>query len=98
MGSCLQFYIKTIPGERVETDLTLPKDSGGIITGTVIRADGEPAAAAVVLALDCESMQPVCHCLTNSQGFFVLGPLPAALYDIYVYDGASPVRVVKIEV
>lgn len=42
MGSCLKFYLKTIPGERVELDLTLPRSEGSIVTGIVTRADGEP--------------------------------------------------------
>ena len=98
MGSCLKFYIKTAPGERVETELTLPPDAGGVVTGIISRSGGEPAAAAVVVAVACETGQPMCHCVADSQGFFVLGPLPPALYDIHVYDGAAPIRAVKIEV
>lgn len=97
MGSCLKFYLKTIPGERVELDLTLPRSEGSIVTGIVTRADGEPAASALVLALDAETLQPAAHCLADSQGLFALGPLPGALYSIHVYDGTAPVRVVKIE-
>ena len=77
MGSSLKFYLKTIPGERVEADLTLPEEDGAILTGIVTRRDGEPASAAVVLApSDVYKRQ---------------------LYYINVYDGAAPVRVVKIE-
>lgn len=98
MGSSLKFYLKTIPGERVEADLTLPEEDGAILTGIVTRRDGEPASAAVVLALDGETMQPVGHCQTDAQGLFAIGPLPGGkLYYINVYDGAAPVRVVKIE-
>ena len=97
MGSSLKFYIKTIPGERVEADLTLPSPGSSILTGIVTRSDGEPAAGAVVLALDSETLLPVRHCLTDSRGFFVLGPLPGALYEIHVYDGGAPIRFVKIE-
>ncbi len=97
MGSLLRFYIKPVPGERVEAQLTLPPPAGGIVTGTVTRWDGEPAPGAVVLAVDCESRQPALHTTADDQGFFVLGPLPGKLYDIHVYDGAAPVRVVQIE-
>jgi len=96
MGSSLKFYIKTVPGERVEADVSLPPDGGGVLTGTVVRADGEPAPGVVVLALDAGTMQPVCHGLTDAHGFFILGPLPAALYQVQVYDGAAPVRTVRI--
>lgn len=96
MGSSLKFYIKTVPGERVEADVSLPPEDGGVLTGTVVRADGEPAPGAVVLALDAATMEPVCHGLTDAHGFFLLGPLPAALYQVQVYDGASPVRAVQI--
>ena len=98
MGSCLKFYLKSAPGERVETELTLPPDAGGVVTGVVTRSGGEPAVSAVVVAAESETGQPVCHCVTDSQGFFVLGPLTPSLYDIRVYDGAAPIRAVKIEV
>ena len=98
MGSCLTFYLKAAPGERVETDLTLPPEAGGVVTGVVSRSSGEPAAAAVVVATACETGQSVCHCVADAQGFFVLGPLAPALYNIHVYDGAVPVRAVQIEV
>ncbi len=97
MGSCLRCYIKTVPGERVETELTLPEEAGGVIAGTVLRRSGEPAPAAVVLAVDCETGTPLLHCVTDSEGFFLLGPLPAKLYDLHVYDGCRPVRVVRVE-
>lgn len=98
MGSSLKFYIKTIPGERIEADLSLPADSGSILTGTVTRSDGEAAASVVVLALDAETLQPAGHCVTDVQGLFAIGPLEGGkLYYINVYDGSAPVRVVKIE-
>ena len=58
MGSELHFYIHMKPGERVETDLTLPPDSGAILTGVVRRADGRPVSDAVVLALDGGAGEP----------------------------------------
>ena len=98
MGSCLKFYLKAAAGERVETELTLPPETGGVVTGVVTRSSGEPASSAVVVAVESETAQPMCHCVADAQGFFVLGPLPSALYDIHVYDGAAPIRTVKIEV
>lgn len=98
MGSELQFYIHVKPGERVETDLTLPPEHGAVLTGVVHRADSQPVPDAVVLAMDSESGAVRCHCVTDSSGFYILGPLPPALYEIHVYDGSAPVRVVSISV
>ena len=96
MGSCLRCYIKTVPGERVETELTLPEPAGAVIAGRVRRSSGEPAPGAVVLAVDCQSGDPLFHCTADCDGIFVLGPLPAKLYDLHVYDGGTPVRVVHV--
>ena len=98
MANSLKFYIKTIPGERVEAALTLPADARSILTGSVTRQDGEPASSAIVLVQDPDTMQPVGHCLTDAMGLFAIGPLEGGkLYYINVYDGTAPVRVVKIE-
>jgi hypothetical protein len=97
LGTCLKFYLKTSPGERVETELTLPENEGTVITGTVTRKTGEPAAGVLILVMDSETMQPICHCVSDAQGIFAVGPLPAALYHIHIYDGATPVRIVKIK-
>lgn len=96
MGSELHFYIHMKPGERVETDLTLPPDSGAILTGVVRRADGRPASDAVILALDGETGEPRCHCVTNWDGRYVLGPLSPALYELCVHDGSAPIRTVDL--
>ena len=97
LGTCLKFYLKTTPGERVETELTLPESEEAVIAGTVTRKNGDPAAGALILVLDGETLDPVCHCIADSQGVFAIGTLPAALYHIHIYDSAAPVRVVKIK-
>ena len=96
LGTSLKFYLKTTPGERVEADLALPESEGAVLTGTVSRHSGDPAAGALIVVLDGETLRPVCHCIADAQGIFAAGPLPGALYHIHVYDGAAPVRVVTI--
>ena len=97
MGSELHFYIHMKPGERVETDLTLPPDSGAILTGVVRRADGRPASGAggsgpgrrdggTPLSLCYKLGWPVC----------AGAPVPPALYELIVHDGSAPVRTVDL--
>ena len=47
----LTFFVKTLPGERVETNITLPEPSSSTICGTITASGGEPAAGVLVLLL-----------------------------------------------
>ena len=96
MGSELRFYIHVKPGERVETDLTLPPPDGSILTGVVRRSDSQPAADVTVLALDGETGEARCHGVSGWDGRYLLGLLPPALYEICVHDNSAPVRTVDL--
>lgn len=98
MGSCQTFYIKLAPGERIDMEVAVPTDERSLITGRVADQNGDPVPSTPVLVLDAESVQPVGHCFTDSQGIFAIGPLEGEkLYIINIYDRATPIRTIEIK-
>ncbi len=94
---CSKLYLKTVPGERVELEMTAPESQDCLVIGTVVRAEGGPAVGAAVLAMDSETQKPLGQCVTDDTGFFMLGPLPGGVVCTnLVGSGPVPVRTVEI--
>ena len=75
MSSNLKFFFKAVPGERIETALTLPEDDRSSISGVVHLDDGTPVVAAMVLLCDAETHEPIAQAFTDETGRFRVGPL-----------------------
>ncbi len=98
MSSSLEFLLRPTPGERVEVSLNLPQSDQAVITGTVARSDGSPAISSLITIEDAETRVPIMHTLTDTSGHFLLGPVSAnQLYCVQVYDSATEVRCVQIQ-
>ncbi len=97
--SSLKFYVKPGPGERVETDLTLPPPLESSIWGTVRAADGAPVASCMVLLYADGEALPLHQAVTDAEGRFCFGPLPGGqLYIINIYRDDVQIRTLEIGV
>lgn len=97
--SCLKLYVKPAPGERVETDLTLPDAQPATILGTVRTPAGDPAGACSVLLYADGEDAPLHQAFTDEQGRFCFGPLPGdRLYIINIYRDDTRIRALEIGV
>lgn len=99
MSCNLKFFVKTIPGERIETVLTLPEEPRCCLYGTVQNTDGAPLGDVAVLLCDAESHRPVGQAFTSEEGTFFFGPLePDCLYYINIYHSSNRIRTLEIKV
>ncbi len=97
--SSLKFYVKPAPGERVETELTLPSAQEAAILGSVRTADGTPAAACTVLLYADGDTVPLKQAFTDAEGRFCFGPLAGdQLYIINIYHDHTRIRTLEIGV
>ncbi len=98
MSSSFEFLLRPAPAERVEVALTLPPSDEAVLCGVVTRADGSPAVCSLITVEDAETRTPLMHTLADTDGHFLLGPIPPnELYYINVYDSATDVRSVQIQ-
>ena len=94
----LTFFVKTLPGERVETNITLPEPSGSTICGAITASGGEPAAGVLVLLLRDGEPFPLAQCTTDEHGLYCFGPLAEAqLYQLCVFQAGQRVRHLDIQ-
>ena len=94
----LTFFVKALPGERVEASITLPEPTESILCGTVTDSAGEPAAGLTVLLLEDGQRFPLAHGTTDEQGLFCFGPLREdQLYQVCVMQGGQRVRRLEIQ-
>ena len=94
----LTFFVKTLPGERVEANIVLPEPDGSAICGTVTGADGHPAAGVLVLLLRDGEELPQAQCTTDEHGLFCFGPLAEdQLYRISVFQAGRRVRRLDVQ-
>lgn len=91
------FFIKPAAGECVEAAVPLPQSDYALITGTVSRESGDPAAEALVLLLDQDTGALLAHTLTDELGRFYLGPLKGdQLYALRVQNAGGRTRTVEL--
>lgn len=94
----LTFFVKTLPGERVEANITLPEQSGSVICGTITGSNGNPATGTLVLLLRDGEVLPMAQCTTDEHGLFCFGPLAEEqLYQISVFQSGQRVRHLDIQ-
>ena len=94
----LTFFVKTLPGERVEANITLPEPAGSAICGTVTRSGGVPAANVLVLLIKDGEELPQAQCTTDEHGLFCFGPLPEdQLYRICIFEAGRRVRRLEVQ-
>lgn len=99
MSSNLKFFFKAVPGERIETALTLPEDDRSAISGIVHLSDGTPVVSAMVLLCDAETHEPIAQAFTDETGRFLFGPLASEhLYYIHIYRDTTHVRTLEITI
>ena len=94
----LTFFVKTLPGERVETNITLPEPSGSTICGTITASGGEPAAGVLVLLLRDGEPFPLAQCVSDEHGLFGFGPLAEEqLYQLCVFPAGQRARRLDVQ-
>ena len=94
----LTFFVKTLPGERVEANITLPDPAGSAICGTITGSDNAPAAGVLVLLLRDGEVLPQAQCTTDENGLFCFGPLMEdQLYRICVFQSGRRVRHLDVQ-
>ncbi len=97
--SSLRLYVKPAPGERVETELTLPPEDDSCILGTVKSPSGDPAGGCAVLLFPEDGGEPLAQAFTDAQGRFCFGPIPGdRLYIINIYRDSARIRTLEIGV
>ena len=97
--STLRFYVKPAPGERVETELTVPDEAASCILGTVRSPTGDPAGGCAVLLYGEDEAEPLAQAFTDAQGRFCFGPIPGdRLYIINIYRDSARIRTLEIGV
>lgn len=97
--STLRLYVKPAPGERVETELTIPDEADSCILGTVRTPSGDPAAGCAVLLYPESGDAPLAQAFSDAQGRFCFGPIPGdRLYIINIYRDSARIRTLEIGV
>lgn len=99
MSGNSKFFFKAVPGERIETVLTLPEEERSTIWGAIQTADETPVPDALVLLCDAQSQEPIAQTFTDETGHFFFGPLePEHLYCIRVFHHSVHVRTLEITI
>ena len=93
----LTFFVKPLPGERVEAAITLPEPGGSLICGTISGPTGPAAGIPVLLLRDGEDF-PAAQCLSDEHGLFCFGPLEGdQLYQLRVFPGGPRIRRLDVQ-
>lgn len=98
MRTC-EYYIKPSSGEILSAEISLPPESGAIITGTVLTPSHQVVPEALVLLLDRETGNLIGNTQTDEFGHFYLGPVPAdTLYIVRVQLQGQHTRPIELNV
>lgn len=89
--------------QQIEALIKLPEENRAVIHGTVLDANGNPVADAVVKLLQivdcCKLPVPLTHTFTDQYGQFLLGPLcPDKKYILKVYKDNIKMKYVPLDV
>ena len=89
--------------QQIEAVIKLPVERRAVIHGTVLDANGNPVADAVVKLLQvvdgCKLPCPLTHTFTDQYGQFLLGPLcPNRKYMLKVYKDNIQVKYLTLNV
>lgn len=89
--------------QQIEAVIKLPVERRAVIHGTVLDANGNPVADAVVKLLQvvdgCKLPCPLTHTFTDQYGQFLLGPLcPNRKYMLKVYKDNIQVKYLPLNV
>ena len=94
----LTFFVKTTPGERVETHISLPEPTDCLLFGTLTDSSGAPAVRLPLLLLRDGEEFPTAQCVTDEQGRFCFGPLESEqLYQVCVFRPGGRIRRLDIQ-
>ncbi len=94
----LTFFVKPLPGERVEAHIALPESADCVIFGTITGSNGSPAAGLPVLLLRDGEELPMMQCVTDVHGLFCFGPLEGEqLYQVCVFQTGSRARRLDVQ-
>ncbi|MDD5795045.1 carboxypeptidase regulatory-like domain-containing protein [Clostridium sp. HCP1S3_B4] len=89
--------------QQIEAVIKLPEERRAVIHGTVLDANGNPVADAVVKLLQivdcCKLPVPLTHTFTDQYGQFLLGPLcPDKKYMLKVYKDNIDMKYMPLDV
>ncbi|WP_243129625.1 MULTISPECIES: carboxypeptidase-like regulatory domain-containing protein [Clostridium] len=89
--------------QQIEAIIKLPVEKRAVIHGTVLDANGNPVADAVVKLLQvvdgCKLPYPLTHTFTDQYGQFLLGPLcPNVKYMLKVYKDTIKIKCLPLDV
>jgi hypothetical protein len=89
--------------QQIEAIIKLPVEKRSVIHGTVLDANGNPVADAVVKLLQvvdgCKLPCPLTHTFTDQYGQFLLGPLcPNVKYMLKVYKDNIKIKYLPLDV
>ncbi len=101
-GKCAVCSVCPGENEQIEAVIKLEKERRAVIHGTVLDANGNPVADAVVKLLQivdgCKLPYPLTHTFTDKYGQFLLGPLcPCKKYMLKVYKDNIKVKYMPLE-
>lgn len=94
----LTFFVKPLPGERVEANLTLPEAHSCLILGTIRHTGGDAAPGLPVLLFQDGEDSPSMQCITDAHGLFCFGPLEGdQLYQVCVFQTSGRTRRLDVQ-
>ena len=101
-GKCAVCSVCPGENEQIEAVIKLQKERRAVIHGTVLDANGNPVADAVVKLLQivdgCRYPYPLTHTFTDCHGQFLLGPLcPNTKYMLKIYKDNIVIKYSELE-
>ncbi|GAB6169181.1 hypothetical protein JCM1393_16410 [Clostridium carnis] len=101
-GKITSCELKTGCNEQIEAVVRLPEEKRSVIFGTVLDANGDPVADAVVKLLQvvegCKYPYPLTHTFTDCHGQFLLGPLcPHTKYMLKIYKDNIVIKYAQLK-